>query len=347
MISSDLLALIQLDPPGIELCRLTNMQNEGEEGTTNSSHHSSQNDGPGMDRLCMLLFPPLRPQRDDGIGTGTRVYTGFCVGRNSSHQTFSREPWPEYHHEPLGHSQIFRQSTRDGVISVVMGIEGCGAHLRNFEVVVRCDTLLSYADGVHVVPPASVVGDVDAKEGNEDDVVPWDAWGPRATTFTGWDITPVGWRNVFGERMAMIEKGGQIRIRDYNSYRIRQARDSNVGLDQNGTRRIVEGSTTRGGEWFDEDVTTVLPYLDIAVDALGCKGCREIYLDQDEVLLRVDDLQVDEVSGMCRCHRLMMFCIRLMAIVAYQIPTGKNGGGSVKGFALYSLSPEYGHGAHL
>ena len=305
MISNDVLALIRLDPPGIELCRLSNMQNEGEEGATNTSHHSSQNDGPRMDRLCMLLFPPLRPQ-PDGIGARARLHTGFWVGRNG-YQTFSREPWPEYHRAPLRRSQIFRQSMKDSVVSVVIGLDVRGAHLRHFEVIVRCGTLLSYADGVHVVPPASVVGDVDAKEGNEGDVVPWDAWGPRATIFTALNATPVGWRNVFGERMATIEKGGRIRIRDYNSYRIRQARDSNVGLDQNGTRRIVEGSTTKRGVWFEEDVTTMLPYLEIVVDALGCKVYRDIYLEQDEILLRVDDLQADEVSGMCRCHRLMMF----------------------------------------
>ena len=117
----------------------------------------------------------------------------------------------------------------------------------------------------------------------------------------------VRWRNLFGERRATIEEGGQIRIRDYNSYRVRRARDSNVGLDQNGSCKIVESiSTVQGGEWFEEDVTTVLPYLDIMVDVPGCKGCREIYLEQDEVLLRMDDLQADKVSGMCHCHRLIM-----------------------------------------
>jgi hypothetical protein len=29
-------------------------------------------------------------------------------------------------------------------------------------------------------------------------------------------------------------------------------------------------------------------------------------LEQDEVLLRVDDLPVDMVSGMCCCHQSMM-----------------------------------------
>jgi hypothetical protein len=58
-----------------------------------------------------------------------------------------------------------------------------------------------------------------------------------------------------------------------------------------GTRRITESSVTRAGEWFEEDVRTALPHLSVAVDV---PGCREIYMEQDQVLLRVDDL--DKVS---------------------------------------------------
>ncbi|KAI0280926.1 hypothetical protein BGY98DRAFT_283100 [Russula aff. rugulosa BPL654] len=73
-------------------------------------------------------------------------------------------------------------------------------------------------------------------------------------------------------------------------------KDSNVDLDKNDTRRIVETTTVRGEEWL-EDVTTALPYLDIVTVVRGCKGCKEIYLDQDEVLLRVHDLPVDMIPG--------------------------------------------------
>ena len=339
MISNDVLALIQLYPPGIELCRVSNIRNE--EGATNRSHHSSRNDEPRMDRLCTLLFPPLRQQRD---GAGARISMAFVVGEHLAHETFSSEVWTEYHRTPLGRSQIFRQSTRDSVVSVVIGIVGCGRRLCNFEIVVHCDTLLSYADGVHVVPTAAAVGDVNAKQGNENDVVLWDAWGPQATSVTALDSTPMGWRNVFGERRATIEKGDQIRIRDYNSYRIWRAGCSNGSLDQNGTCRIVESGTIRGEEWFEEDVTTMLPYLDILVDVLGCKGCKEIYLEQDEVLLRVDDLPVDRVSGTCRCHRLADDASELhLADGHCQIPTrAERRWICESGLALYSAwSPEY------
>jgi len=59
-----------------------------------------------------------------------------------------------------------------------------------------------------------------------------------------------------------------------------------------GARRITESSTIRGGEWFEEDVTTALPYLEIEVDV---PRCRTIYMEQDQVLFRVDDL--DKVSA--------------------------------------------------
>jgi hypothetical protein len=376
MISKDVLALVQLDPPGIELCRISNMGKEvedeaageeeggGEEGSgtsgdrvggaTNDSSRgrSGRSDGrPRMDKLCTLLLPPLREERD---GTGARVIWSFCVGEHPGHQTFSRGPWPEYRRAPLGRRHMFRQSTKDSIVSVVMQIEGCEGRLRKtFEFVVRCATLLAYADAARVravVPNAAVAADAESSDGdgdgrsastqaqarvvvgdvNAEEGVPWAAWGPRATALS--DQTHVRWRYLLGERRATIEQGvHRIRIRDYNPYRIRQAKASMVakGLGRHewrdsherhegedssdegegivdpfhphGTRRITESSTTRGGDWFGEDVRTALAHLDVTVDV---PGCRDIYMEQDQVLLRMDDL--DKVSGLCRFDRLMM-----------------------------------------
>jgi hypothetical protein len=66
-------------------------------------------------------------------------------------------------------------------------------------------------------------------------------------------------------------------------------------------RKITEMSEISGGEWFQEDVIMGLPYLDIVVDV---PECRAIYMEQDHILLHVDDL--DKVSWICRCDRLMM-----------------------------------------
>ena len=343
MISKDVLALVQVDPPGIELCRLSNIQIEGEaeaggdgdgdDGAGGTARgRGSRSDGPRLDKLCTLLLPPLRERRDGSAAattTGARcahINWAFCAGEHPGHSTFSRGPWPEYRRAPLGRRWMFRQSTRESIVSVVMEITGCDGQVRTFDVVVRSATLLAYADAARVGPAATASSNDDGQSqvqvvvGEANAGVPWDAWGPRGTAVS--DHTHVGWRYLLGERRATLEQGGrQIRIRDYNPYRIWQARASLVakalgghgrgdsheeeGEDdegevdgdtsrQNGTRRITESSMIRGGEWFEEDVVTALPHTDTVLDVPGCKA---IYMEQDQVLLRVDDL--DQVSGTC------------------------------------------------
>src|SRR5258708_5441509 len=136
MISDDVLALLQVDPPGIELCRISNMQNEG---ATNSCYHSNRKDGPRMDRLCTLLLPPPWQEPD---GTSAIISRVFCIGGQSGHQTFS-EPRPECHRAPLGRRQIFRPSTRDSVVDVVMEILGPDHDCYNMDIVMHCYPLQS------------------------------------------------------------------------------------------------------------------------------------------------------------------------------------------------------------
>jgi hypothetical protein len=353
MISNDVLSLVQLDPPGIELCRISNRKKEegegegggGDGGATNS--RDSRNYGPCLDKLCTLLLPPLRQRQD--TGARARVAWAFCSGEHPGHQMFSRGAWPE-RRTPLGRRQMFHQLMKDSILKVMMYVMGCEGQSRAIDVVVRCATLLTYADGAHVVPPAtatvasdaessdgdgdgrSASADNDAKGGTGDDGVPWDAWGPRATAMSDreydWEI----WSHLLGERMSTIENiFGQfeprISIRDYNPYRIRQARASMMAkgpaghggedshgeeegdegegiahtLHPKGTRRIIESSTIRGGDCFQEDITTALAHLDVEVDV---PGCTAIFMEQNQVLFHLED--ADEVSGMCRCDRLMM-----------------------------------------
>jgi hypothetical protein len=119
-ISNDVLSLIQLDPLGIELCQVSDMQNEGEEGAMNGRHHNSRNDGLRMDRMCMLLFPLLRQRlRQQRDGTTTAVATAFCVGEHSSHQIMvGVSPWT------TGARPDISPVGGDSVVSVVMEIMG-------------------------------------------------------------------------------------------------------------------------------------------------------------------------------------------------------------------------------
>lgn len=102
MTSKDVLALVQLAPPGIELCRISNMGKEvedeatgeggGEGGGTSGDRDSGatkdnsrgRSDGrPRMDKLCTLLLPPLRQERD-GSGARSRARV---VGHSASEST--------------------------------------------------------------------------------------------------------------------------------------------------------------------------------------------------------------------------------------------------------------------
>ena len=289
MISEDVFALVQLDPPGIELCRISNMTIMMTGGSDGSQPH--------MDKLCTLLLPPLQD--------GARPDWAVCVGEHPGHQPFSRGPWPEYRRAPS--RRQFRQSTRDSIVSVVMQITGSCREARIFDLVVRCATLLAHA-----------AADTDA--------VPWAEWGPRSTSMS--DHTSFEWSDLLGERRATVDhRSHQIRIYDYNTYRIRQARTAGVAATgdhrqvgdegggvlverrrrgdsdeeveegnryhRSGSRRITEESTILGGEWFREDVWTALPHLDMMIYKPGCKA---IYMEQDQLLVQVNDY-LDDVSG--------------------------------------------------
>ncbi len=190
---------------------------------------------------------------------------------------------------------------------------------------VRCSTLLSHAAAAAsaIVEPSPSNGQ--QREGAESDAsdnigVTWAAWGPRATSIS--DHTSFEWNDLLGERRATVDQSGhRIRIYDYNPYRIREARTSGLRKGHNGqvggeggrptgnsdegegweggnrahpngTRRITETSTIRGGEWFRDDVCTALPHLDTVIYK---PGCRAIYMEQDQLLLHVDEL--DDVSA--------------------------------------------------
>jgi hypothetical protein len=82
-----------IDQPGIELCRVLNMEKEAEErdggdgGATND--RGSPNDGPRMDELYMLLLSALRQPRD-GVGhhISTRVLGIHHRGVSESSNVF-------------------------------------------------------------------------------------------------------------------------------------------------------------------------------------------------------------------------------------------------------------------
>ena len=323
MISEDIVALARLNPPGIELCRISNMKN-------GASSSSSSGSGPRMETLCTLQLPSLRI---------SYVECAYCIGEHPDHEAFSRGPLPEYAHPPR--CQQFRPSMRDSIVSVVFYCftsQEC-----TYEVVVRRSALLAHAAAAELMPRSEFGFHV-----------PWAKWGPCATSIER--RTYFELKAWLGERSAVVhtEYGlSQICINDYNPYRIRQVAgaavftltqtkplqggeqsvdadadedddddgeedchddgqenkddggedaddgdnegdsddgEDSVGEDDNAPFRQVGGQDCRIIETntmrrvFRNKVSTALPRMEVIINM---PGCREIYMQQDLLLLRM------------------------------------------------------------
>ena len=63
-------------------------------------------------------------------------------------------------------AMVFRQSTKDSIISIVMQIEGCKGWLHAFGFVMRRETLLAYADAGVAADAQSSYGVGDGRSGS-------------------------------------------------------------------------------------------------------------------------------------------------------------------------------------
>lgn len=69
--------------------KVSGTSGDSDSGATNdnSRGRSCGSDGrPRMDKLCTLLVPPLRQERD-GTGARARAMSTFCVGEHAGYQT--------------------------------------------------------------------------------------------------------------------------------------------------------------------------------------------------------------------------------------------------------------------
>jgi hypothetical protein len=277
--------LIRLREPALELCRLVNI-GDREKGS--------------LETVRILSLPELTQSASLRWAT--------CFGEHPGHGLFSKSH-PQQH-PPVPHRQSFltltnsgssgaagssttrqqpegrgvvarrrlRSVPRDGIISVVMQVNGLSGYFRTIDLSVRCRTLLGFAADVVQAPRA----------------VPWEEWGPAHTRILEHDS--LTWGSLVGERRATVGQVSPTRItmRDYNPFRVRRALalaggEAGVGrevtLECGSVVKVVKDkSTYRGGEWFCDDIETSLPYVETVTPYPGCEG---IFMDEDNLLAEV------------------------------------------------------------
>jgi hypothetical protein len=325
VLSEEIILLIRLREPALELCRLTNIGRP--EGT--------------LETVCVLSLPELT------MSASLRWAT--CFGEHPGHALFSksrRAPAPDSVGVPVlpstflstrhpppaegwGPRRHLRSVPADGIISVVMHVHGLSGYFRTIDLCVRCRSLLAFTN----YKPAqagtgtgtegeAMAGERERErerareaegEGGEGGVptVPWEEWGPKNTRILEHDSHT--WGSLVGERRATV---GQIRptlitIRDYNPFRVRRARartgvaGNEIKLECGSVMRVVDDvSTYRGGEWFVDDIESSLPYVETVTPYEGCEG---IFMDEDNLLAEVRS-EVSEASTHLLKAELVLCC---------------------------------------
>jgi hypothetical protein len=273
VLSEEIVLLIRLHEPGLELCRLSNI-----------SEPSAS-----LDTVCILSLPELNP------GASLRWATSF--GEHPGHALFSkkRHPAPDGA-PPLPPSSTRRPEGRrarrhlrsvpgDCILSMVMHLHATPGSFHTIDLSVRCRKLLAYTY-------AHAQAETETATATETETRPvaWEEWGPANTRILEHDS--LTWGTLVGERRAMVGRlrPTTITMRDYNPFRVRRA------LARTGARPGVElkmkcGSVIRvvddasvypGGEWFREDVETSLPYVETVTPYPRCEG---IFMDEDNLLV--------------------------------------------------------------
>ncbi|KAH9963629.1 hypothetical protein BC827DRAFT_1266400 [Russula dissimulans] len=273
VLSEDMILLVRLREPALELCRLRDIGGLS----------------PSLETVCMLSLPELT------ISASLRWAT--CFGEHPGHALFSRS-----RHQPdtngmfsfstsastssssrklegRGARRHLRSVPAEGIISVVMHVHGLSGYFRTIDLCVRCRTLLDFTHAQGESRSGVVLA------------VPWERWGPPNTRIVEHDS--LTWGSLVGERRAMV---GQLRptrimMRDYNPFRVRRALERMGGagkelkLECGSVIKVIdEMSVYRGGEWFNDDIETSLPYVETTTLYTGCEG---IFMDEDNLLAEV------------------------------------------------------------
>ena len=278
MLSEEIILLVRLREPALELCRLSNI---------------GDREKASLETVCILSFPELSPN-------ATMIWT-TCYSQHPGHVPFSRksQQQPPSHPHPTSNTgrgkkaglstrqpereAEFRRNLRfvprDRIINVMMNIDGASGYSRTVDLTVRCRTIFKFINSQAQAGTAGAIL-----------TIPWNEWGPTNARIQECESLTCG--SHVGERRATVLPT-RITIRDYNPYRVGRAlallggAGREVTLETGGVVKVVkEPSVYRGGEWFRDDIETRLPYVETVVPYKECE-CENVFMDEDNLVVEV------------------------------------------------------------
>lgn len=280
VLSEEVILLIRLREPALELCRLANIEDSGKAS---------------LETIRILSLPVLTSR-------ACLQWVG-CTEEHPGHALFSTN-----HQQHLSYPHVTTSSgtdsstwqpggrvgarcrrrlrfvPSDGIVNIVMHFQTLSGHNPMVDLFVRRRTLLGFTDPQYRVGATGVAG-----TGMRTFLtLPWETWGPANSRILEHD--PLAWGWLSGERCAIVLVS-RITMQDYNPYRVWRAltllgvAGSEVTLACGSRVKVVkEASVYRGGECFCNDIETSLPYVETVT---SYDGCYDISMDENYLVAEV------------------------------------------------------------
>jgi len=282
VLSEEIILLIRLREPALELCRLANIGGSGMAS---------------LETICILSLPILT----------SRAYLKWvgCSEEHPGHALFSKNH--QQHLSPHSYTHLttssgtdsstwqpegrvsarcrhLRSVPSDGIVNVVLQVNTSSGHYRTVDLIVRRRALLEFTNPQARVGATGVAG----MGVRTVLMLPWETWGPTNSRIL--NHGPVTWDWLCGERSATVLMP-RITMQDYNPYRVHRTlallgvAGREVTLACGSTVKVVkEASVYRGGECFCNDIETSLPYVETVT---SYDGCRAISMDANYLVAEV------------------------------------------------------------
>ena len=280
VLSEEIILLIRLREPALELCRLANIRDNG-----NAS----------LETICILYLPMFTSR--------ARLQWVGCNEEHPGHALFSKNhqerlsPHPHLTAssgtgsstgQPEGRVDARFRRPRpvpsNGIVNIMMRVTTLSGNYRLVDLNVRCRTLLEFTNTQTRVGATGVAG----MGVRTVPMLSWEAWGPANSRIL--DHGTSTWGGLSGERHATA-MASRITMRDYNPYRVRRALTLLGGARRKVTpacgsivKVVNEASVYRGGEFFCNDIETSLPYVETT---LSYDGSLEICMDGNYLVVEV------------------------------------------------------------
>jgi hypothetical protein len=294
VLSVEIILLVRLREPALELCRLSNIHDR---------------EKASLEIVRILSLPVLT--------ANTSLWSAVCFSEHPDHVLFSKNqqqhtslhPDPPLSsgsglsaQQPEGRIDMRRHLYPvpvDDIILVQMHLQQPDHSFINsymFDLAVRRRTLLEFSNSQTQTGAAETGTGAGVRTAV---AVPWEKWGPNKAHIQEHD-SPMFRGSHFGERRTTVQPGCGITIRDYNPFRVQRAlklfggAEKEVMLACRSMVKVVKSPDNldikrmvhRGGKLFCDHVETILPYVKTAVPH---NWCDEILMDKDNlVLVRTD-----------------------------------------------------------